>query len=106
MSEVVVMAFDSAIHIVSLATGQALSVPKSSDSTLPQHHALDVSERVVPHCDKAAAASVSARLVLRTCHVSKALIHALSPVQVPQLFALLFSFENSVPAFPPSVLTC
>lgn len=81
MTEVLIIAFDSAIHIVSLPTGQPLSVPKSSDSTAPQHHALDVSERVVPHCDKAHL-SVSARVVLRTCHVSKALVHSLSPVQV------------------------
>jgi WD40 repeat protein len=100
MTEVALIAFDTAIHIVSLSSGQLLSVLKSSDSTAESHHALDVSHSVVPHCDKALQGR-AARIVLRSCHVAKALVHSFSAVQflhrspVPEALAAVRSSQRS-----------
>jgi hypothetical protein len=75
-------------------------VLKSSDSTAESHHALDISHSIVPHCDKAMQAR-AARIVIRSCHVHKALVHSLSAVQflhrspVPEPLASICSSNAS-----------
>jgi hypothetical protein len=95
MSEVIVVAFDSAIHVVALSSGHVIQQLKSSDATqFASHHALDVAGVSTPNALKfngtttggasqnAIRNAASALVVVRACHVSKALVHTYSPVQV------------------------
>jgi hypothetical protein len=91
MSEVIVVAFDTAIHVIALQSGHVYTQLKASEATqFASHHALDVAATTTPNALKFNSSSngsaihnaASALVVMRACHVNKALVHTYSPVQV------------------------